>query len=200
MTKSISSLIVLLILASCVKDAVVDSSQDYFPLQVGNFWELSIVGTRTIDQTVTLDGKDYYRMVSVRVWPNGTTSKDTAFYRKSSDGKVYQRGTKSTDEILKFDLTAVVGQPWSYAKDPTRSFNPHPWNVTLNSNIDTTVVKNYTIENCYRYYFDLLQMADDEYNVWLAPGIGIVRERYSGGTPDRIAIKRARINGIERVF
>lgn len=199
MTKLISLLIGLFVLASCTKDAALPVSVDYFPLQVGNFWEMSFVGTRTIDQIVTLDGKDYYRMVSVRVWKSGTVTKDTVFYRKV-EGKVYQRGTKSTDEILRFDLSASSGQTWTYPKDPATTFNPHPWNVTLRTVSDTVHLGNDTLRSCYRYLFDIPQSADEESNIYLAPGIGIVKEVWLGGSPDRIALKRSKINGIEKIY
>jgi hypothetical protein len=200
MTKLISSIIGLVLLASCVKDAVTSTSVDYFPLQVGNYWNLSSIGTRSIDTIVSLNGINYYRMVHVQVGPTGITSRDTTFYRKTTDGKVYERGTKSTDEILKFDLGANSDQTWTYAKDPTISINTYPWNATLKSVIDTVQLGNNTIRNCYRYYYDIPQGADEETTIWLAPGIGFVKEFYSGGTIDRKSLTKVRINGIVRQF
>jgi hypothetical protein len=202
MTKSISfissiAVIGLLFTVSCKKDAVFNSGKDYFPLNVGNYWELSFRGTRTIDQIVNLDGKDYYRMVSVTVWPNGSTTKDTVYYRKTADGKVYQRD-KNTSEILKFDLTASKGKMWHYTTE--NPIYPLPWNATLQNKTDTVVVNNNTLENCYRYYFDYPQTADEESAIWLAPGIGVVREEWIGGPANRIAITKARINGILKEF
>jgi hypothetical protein len=200
MTKFISSLIGLVLLASCVKDTVLPAAVDYFPLQVGNYWVLSFGGTSTIDQIVTLNGIDYYRMIHVQVWPNSSITKDTAFYRKTADGKVYQRGTKSSDEILKYDFGAASGQTWTYAIDPTTTFNPHPMNVTLVSISDTVRLGNDTIRSSYRYYYDVPQTADEETIVWLAPGIGIVKKVYLGGTSDRIALTKAMINGVVKQF
>jgi hypothetical protein len=203
MTKSISfissiAVIGLFLTVSCTKDTVIDSSKDYFPLKVGNYWELSYIGgTRTIDQIVNLDGKDYFRMVRVIVWPNGTTTNDTVYYRKTADGKVYQRN-KTTSEILKFDLTAVKGEMWHYTTE--NPIYPLPWNATLQNKTDTVVVNNNTLETCYRYYFDYPQSVDEESAIWLAPGVGVVRERWTGGGPQRIAIKKARIDGILKEF
>jgi hypothetical protein len=202
MTKLISlfnsiAVIGLFLTVSCKKDAVTDSSKDYFPLKVGNYWELSFLGTRTIDQIVNLDGKAYYRMVSVTVWPSGTTTKDTVYYRKTADGKVYQR-KKTASEILKYDLTASQGQMWHYTTD--NPIYPLPWKATLQNKIDTVMVNGNTLETCYRYYFDYPQSVDEESAIWLAPGIGVVRERWTGGGPQRIAIKKARINGVDIVF
>jgi hypothetical protein len=202
MTKLISlfnsvGVIGLFLTVSCTKDAITDPGKDYFPLKVGNYWELSYLGTRTIDQIVNLGGKDYYRMVSVTTWPSGTTSKDTVYYRKTTDGKVYQRD-KTANEILKYDLTASQGQMWHYTT--VNQIFPLPWNATLQNKIDTVMVNGSTLETCYRYYFDYPQMADEESAIWLAPGIGVVMERWTGGVSQRIAIKKARINGVDIVF
>jgi len=181
-----------LIFTSCKKDNDINSklsmleSDNYFPLSVGNYWKLDYIPRRTIDKTEQLDGINYYRMIS---------EYDTAYYRKSTDGKVYSR-TKSTNEILKFDLKASVGDTWTYKVGNSE----YTWDVTLTSKTDTIKLNNCTFNNCYRFYYDIPQLADEEYVVWLAPGVGFVEEFYLGGTADRKKILKASINNIEIEF
>lgn len=161
-------------------------SNDYFPLHIGNSWSLDFIPERTISKVENLDGKDYYRL---------TSEYDTVFYRKSSDGKVYSR-TKTTNEILKFDLNANVGDTWTYKSDKSN----YTWNVTLTSKSEAVELNSYTFHNCYRFYFDVPQLADEELIILLAPGVGFVEEVYLGGTSDRKILKQVKISGIEIQF
>ena len=156
----------------------------YFPLHEGNFWELSSLGERTIDTTIQLDGYTWYRMVSL----------DTVFYWSAGNGKIYKR-TASTDEILKFDLNAEVGETWSY---PAGS--GFHWNATLQSKCETVTLDNYEFRNCYKFFYDVPELADEEHSVWLAPDVGFVREEYLGGTSEQKILQKVIINGIEIEF
>jgi hypothetical protein len=190
------ALIGLISLASCAKDAVDDLSKDYFPLQVGNYWEFSPYWTDSIDKIEKLDGNDYYRMVSADCKTRSYL--DTVYYRKTADGKVYKRSKRTTGDILKFDLAAQVGQTWNYIlPGPYQSL---PWNATLKSNTDIIPLGNDTIINCYRYFFDIPQMADEEECWLLAPGIGFVVKNNYNGWLGGYKLKKVRINGIVREF
>jgi hypothetical protein len=162
------------------------NGEDYFPLHVGNYWKLSGMPERLVDITETIDNTTYYRIVS---------SWDTTYYRKTDAGKIFER-TKTTGEILKFDLAADAGQTWTY-----ESNNPkYTWRATLLSKNETVELGQTTYKNCYRFYFDIPQMADDEHVIWLAPGIGFIEEYYSGGTAGRKALTKAKIDGVEIEF
>jgi len=110
---SILLIICILLSVSCEKkkDNNIDSSLDlltdkgYSPLQVGNYWHLSYLPERRIDTTEEIEGVAYYRMLS---------DQDTLYYRKSENGKIFRR-TKDSDEIVKFDLSAEVGETWTYS-------------------------------------------------------------------------------------
>ena len=177
-------------------------SEDYLPLQVGNYWELGdkvTSKTMLIDKIENLAGIDYYRMVEkINYTP---ALYDTIYYRKTADGKVYERG-KSTAEVLKFDFSGSLGEHWSYAIDPLltdASWTRFPWVVTFQSKVDTVKRSNYTFENCYSYLYDQIQVADEE-DVWsLAPGIGFVRT-YSPMWGMARRLKKVIINGVETVY
>jgi hypothetical protein len=168
-------------------------SADYLPLQVGNYWELGdkvTTLTMLIDKIETLSGIDYYRLL--------LNHKDTLYFRKTADGKVYERG-KSATEVLKFDFSVSQGDSWSYAIDPesTDALSARfPWNVTFQSKVDTVQRSNYTFQNCYRYYYDQVQEADEEYFWCLAPGIGFVKQTGTGWGIS-IRVKKVIINGVE---
>ncbi len=191
-------LVALYIYTACQKDEVVDNSQDYLPLQVGNYWELNN-GTYTytllIDKIENLDGLDYFRMIRTGQPEN----QDTVYFRRTQDRKIFQRGTKSTDEIVRFNLAADSGEVWNYAKDPTTTWNEEPWTAKLYSKSDTVIRSNVLIKNCYVFSFDIIGIADDpSWAYSLAPGIGFVKYYYCFYPIRRIT--KARINGVEREF
>ena len=183
----------LFMLTSCEKDkSDLDSkidlldSNDYFPLHTGDYWELDFIPKRTIDKEIEIDGIDYFQQNS---------EYGTIFYRKTSDGKIYQK-TETGNEILKFDLNAEIGKAWTYKFDGSDFI----WNATLTSKNETIELDNHTFFNCYRFYFDVPQLADEEHIIWLAPGVGIVEEASFGGTADRKKLNKAGINGVEIHF
>lgn len=183
---------------TCTKESIYTEPEDYLPLKVGNYWEFNGYGMHTttylIDSIVNIDGKDYFRLVSSTT---GYPNNDTVFYRKDPLGKVYAR-SKSLDEVLKFDFSAAVGSHWQNLTDPPYIDN-YPWTVTLNTKSDTVKSNNCTFENCYRFYYDIPQSADEEYGWVLAPGIGFVKQvSYGWGFCYRI--KKVKINGVVREF
>ncbi len=161
-------------------------NEDYFPLHLGNFWELTKIPKMTIDTNETLDGKNYFRMV---------TAFDTVYYRKTTDGKVYER-TKASDEILKFDLSANADDTWTYHDETFEE----GWHVTLVSKTETVELDGVTFENCYRFYFDVPSWADEAHSIWLAPGIGIIEQSFAYGTAGGKVLEKAKIDGVELEF
>ncbi len=190
------ALIALCIFYSCKKDSAVNQIQDYFPLQVGNYWEYKAFNGNTFkyqtDSIKNLDGKDYFRMLrSGFLIQSGS---DTVYYRKDPYWIVYER-RRTTQEILKVNFGVPVGAKWDNGID---IYSGHTWWVTLSSNTDTVKCTNFTFENCYRYYYDVRETADDEYWWFLAPGVGIVKE-LNGSVPASRLVK-SKINGVERVY
>jgi hypothetical protein len=178
-------------LSTCTKDdngiqSKIDlDAEDYFPLHINNYWQLSGFPVRSIAELKTIDNLEYYTMVS---------DEDTTYYRETTDGRVYQR-TKASTEILRFDLGANEGDMWTYPDEDLH----YEWNAVLSGKSETVIVGGRSFENCYRFSFDIPQMADDEHVVWLAPGIGFIEEYYSGGSGQTL-LTEARIDGVEIRF
>ena len=129
---------------------------DYFPLEIGNYWQLDYSDRKEIIKTETIDNKTYFVLVY---------NKDTAFYRTENNKIIVKNSPHS--EAVKFDLTANENDTWSY----------NSWTVKLVSKTDTIVIKDKKVINCYHFYFDIPMMADDEHGIWLAPGIGYIQEQ-----------------------
>jgi hypothetical protein len=125
----------------------------YLPLNVGNYWKLGDSDTRTVTETRVFDQKTYYAI---------TTPYDTSYVRNEK-GKIieYYKGKNS----VKFDLTAHVNTTWQY----------RDYKVTLTNKTDSIKIGGQTIKNCYRFYFDVPAVMDEEHAVWLAPGIGFIQ-------------------------
>jgi len=189
------SLIASFSFIKCQKDSAVNQSDDYFPLQVGNYWEFKAFNGRTftyqIDSIKNLDGKDYFRMLrSGFLIPFGA---DTVYYRKDPASVVYER-RRTTQEVVKVNFGVPVGTKWDNGIDNSG----HTKWVSIGSKTDTVKCTNFTFENCYRYFYNVEETADDEYWWFLAPGVGIVKDMNASFPASRIV--RARINGVETVY
>jgi hypothetical protein len=186
------ALIALFVFSSCQKDdQVVNSIDDYFPLQVGNYWEFKSYNGQTfkyqIDSVKNLDGVNYFRMLR--------SATDTIYYRKDPYWKVYER-RRTTAEVLKFDFGVPAGYRWALPPDP--AFNNRIWMITLQSKTDTVKSNHDTFEHCCRYYIDIETVADEEYWWVLAPGVGFVKNWNAWFPPSRLI--KAKINGVEREY
>lgn len=147
-------------LSACKENKVSLEGLDnfYLPLAVGNYWKIDKVNTRTITETKVFDQKTYYAI---------TSSYDTSYVRNEGDKIVeYYKGKTS----VRFDLTADVNATWKY----------RDYVVKLTSKTDTITIGGEAIKNCYRFYFDIPAMADDEHAIWLAPGIGFIQQECYG--------------------
>lgn len=71
---------------------------------------------------------------------------------------------------------------------------------TLISKTESIELNSSTLNNCYRFYFDIPEVADEEHVVWLDPVIGIVEEAYFGGILERRKLSKAKIDGVEVEF
>ena len=137
------------------------ASEDYFPIHIGDSLQITEFPVRTFDALEIIEGIEYFRQVS---------DHSTTWYRKTSTGKVYQKRADE-DEYLRFDLSADIDEKWTY-KEKAEGFT---WHAKLMSKSDTVLIDDYLFTDCYRFYYDIEETADEEHTVWLAPGIGIVR-------------------------
>jgi hypothetical protein len=148
-------MIVSLFLSACKENKISLDGLDnhYLPLEVGNYWKLDKIDTRTVTETKVFDQKTYYVI---------TTAYDTSYVRNEGDKIVeYYKGQTS----IRFDLTAKVNDTWQYRN----------YTVKLTSKTETITIGGQAIKNCYRFYFDVPALADEEHAIWLAPGIGFIQ-------------------------
>ena len=169
-------MIVSLFLSACKENKVSLEGLDnfYLPLAVGNYWKIDGKDTRTVTETKVFDLKTYYAI---------TTSYDTSYVRNEG-GKIveYYKGKTS----VRFDLTADVNDTWQYGD----------YKVTLTSKTETITIGGQKIKNCYRFYFDVPYMADEEHAIWLAPSIGFIQQEclgYCAGGKNKL--KEVKIDG-----
>lgn len=177
-------------------------AQDYLPLQVGNYWELSdgkYSSSILIDNTEKLNGIDYFRLVrknNPSLW-GGT---DTVYVRKTSNGIVYQRFKTSTLEPPLFYLAAVTGEVWF--EWPHQSY---PQYGKLSNKTDSVKRNGVVFTDCFRFeYYPGVYTGGSstvEWDYWLAPNLGFVKflPQLPLLGPARRLIK-SRINGIEQTY
>ena len=155
------------------------AGNDYLPISNGNYWKMQYAEKRAIDGKTKIDGKEYYVMQD---------GEYKFFYRKEKN-KVW---VKEFDDPpgIKFDLNAKINDTWKY----------NDWNVTLISKTDTVFINKKFITNCYSFYLDIPEMVDDEHIIWLAPGIGFIKEECPEWAFPVKRLEKAKINGNEMVF
>ena len=171
----------LMLLVSCTKEETskIPISGDYLPMQVNNYWEIEHISITSITGTRVIDNKTYFEFVQ---------GSDTSYYRNENN-KIYTRHLKEA-ESLKFDLTANVNQSWEYQN----------WIVTLKSKTDTLLINHTKVPNCYKFFFDILGGADDEHNIWLAPGIGFIKMNCGFCPYPFLNLIKANIDSVEITF
>jgi hypothetical protein len=163
-------------LLSCDKnDEPSTPASEYLPLKTGNYWQfehdtakMEVVGTQILNQ------KNYYLL---------RYHEDTTFYR-IEDSRIYVM-VPGQHESVKFRLDARVNGAWTCGA----------YVVTLMSKTDTIAINDQKIPGCFAFYFDVPVMIDEEYSIWLAPGIGFVQQA-CGECPYPVRkLVKARING-----
>ncbi|WP_235298777.1 hypothetical protein [Portibacter marinus] len=177
----------LIILISCTKE-IDEAAADYFPLHVGNEWDY-IKGLQVlIDVKETINGKEYFRFIE-----SYDTGTDTSYYRNERN-KIYKT-TGNGHEYLLFDLEKRVGKHWKLSFTPDTEFEYKAEIQDKNYRLETS---NHTFENCYHFYYDFPDAIDDEFSIFLAPGIGIVQEQ--GQVRPESGLNRVIIDGEETFF
>lgn len=180
----VAGLCITLLFSSCSKEEFHSGSSDYFPLSTGNYWQLGDRIRYEVVKEEELKGKKYF-LVSTGY--NGTWY-DSTWYRADND-KVYAipSRTEHLDEQLMFDLTAREGDSWAF----------NDYTVTLQGTKEKITFQGKIVTNCYLFYVDIPWMADEEYWVWLAPGIGFIQQKCSYCIDPVSTLKNARVNGVE---
>jgi hypothetical protein len=154
----------------------VSFGEDYFPLQEGNVWYLSSI-PEYIEEKVIINNVEYYKF---------RYSTDYFYYRKDISGKVYGKSSES-EEFLKYDLQADVGDSWIYE-------DQFKFKVILESKTETVKAPIGTFYNCYKFSFYGLNVIDADHSIWLAPEVGKVKTKsISWGIESHLL--KAKVNG-----
>ena len=158
------------------KPTVIKPENDYLPLANGNYWKMSHGEKWIIDGTKVVDGREFFIL----------KDDEHEFLYHKEGGKIW---VKEFDDPpgVKFDLDANVNDTWKYNK----------WNIILISKTDSVTIHNHLICNCYHFYLDIPLMTDDEHSIWLATGIGFVKEECPEWAFPVIMLDEAKINGKE---
>lgn len=185
-----ASFFLCLITFSCSEEIASEESSspdssEYFPLTVGNYWQLGGKFSYEVTGNEDLKGKNYH---AIRSSYEITSYRDSTFYRVKR-GKVYAipGNDASGGEEVKFDLTAKKGDSWAF----------RTYTVTLQSTEEEITFKGEKIKNCYRFFLDDPRTADEEHWIFLAPGIGFVQYECSFCIQPVATLTKARINGVE---
>ena len=177
--KSLTAIVVIsIILLSCDKndDNDVSLTNDYLPLEIGNYWQLDYLEKREIVGTKKINDKNYYLM---------QYQNDTSYYRIEND-KIYVIEFEDAESI-KFNLLADVNDTWNF----------NSYTVKMVSKSDSIIINNQKFINCYQFYFDIPVMVDEEHSIWLAPGIGFIQEQCGECLHQIKKLDKAKINGQE---
>lgn len=149
----------MLVIFSCEKEnpALTESSIDYLPLQVDNYWNFEMAGKYLVKTTHPLNGKEYVEIIN-----NNTSS----YYRKEGN-KVYVREfTLDNTEEMKFDLGAKTNDTWRYG----------PGQVTLLKRNAIVTIGEMQVDSCLEFLFHNDQLMDYNHTIWLAPRIGFIQK------------------------
>jgi hypothetical protein len=176
----------LMVLGACKKDeSDTNLGYSYFPLSVGNNWQVEQTYLREIQGKTLIEGKEYYIMVI-----NG----DSSYYR--NDGNIVWSRSLDSEEFPLFKFNIPAGTTWSSTLIPGGS----NWNITLLSKTDSITINGRLITNCYRYFFNIPSAVDDEHTVTLAPGIGYIEEDCGFCPNPKRQLQHATIDGVQITF
>jgi hypothetical protein len=203
MKKTILFVVVALLAFSCHEDddTVQIVGDDYFPLQVGNYWEyepasnmdLSTKDAKSIiTGTKVIDGHEYAVMVRTFGYAHADYV-DTVYYRTTSDGFVYSRTNRDDEESNVYRLAASKGDSWIVDED----YFSFEGRMAV-TEVAPIILNTTTIDDCKTFYFNVETMADEEHYVIIGPGYGIIQSGSAWGF-DRI-LKKAFIDGQEYNF
>lgn len=173
-------------------------NRSYLPLEVGNYWEFAALGTqdqgiiehREVVGKETIGDHVYYLVVST--WSvYSSRSTDSVYYRIADDGYVYKLRKDSIGEMQDIRLNAEDGDTWSY------TYLGYETMITC-SEVEIELGST-SVPGCKSYLLDVLQWADEEYTIVLAPSLGFVKE-FSNAWGGGKRLKKVRIDGGIRSF
>ncbi|HVO73608.1 MAG TPA: FG-GAP-like repeat-containing protein [Ignavibacteriaceae bacterium] len=147
-------ILILFFLTSLVR------AQNYYPLQVGNVRYLGGSASVILDKD-TIKGKEYFKNL------NG------GYERVDQLGNVLRLGYDSTEYIW-LKLNACENEEWEF--QVSDSHGTLGCIGKLKSKNEIVQTPDTVFTKCYYYTFHYLNVIDADYAVFLAPGVGIVKD------------------------
>jgi hypothetical protein len=192
MKRIVPFILMCVLIDSCVNDDSFPAihSDDYLPLEVGNYWEFqgSAAGDankftirREVVGTENLEGENYFVVVTgnENYW-------DTTYYRKDNQRYVFMT-RRAGNEYNIFRLDAGDKTQWVASSAD--------WNYHIDVKVESVQIGDRDFTNVKIYSYDDPHMADEEHFISLAPGIGFVKEgSYAWGITYQLS--GARIHGV----
>lgn len=172
----------------------ISGNSSYLPLEIGNSWDFQPLTNPPgalihceVTGLASINSHQYYLLVTSSTYSD-RTYKDSAYYRIDNNGFVYIYDKNQPNlEANRFRLNAQNGDTWTYPVDNNSV-------ATIKTTVGPLVVGSTEIAKCKSYYFDVVNWADEEYTITLAPGIGFVKE-YSNAWGMGQILKSAKIHG-----
>jgi hypothetical protein len=195
MHKSVQFLGVSLLFTACTYNNIITEvrpESNYLPLEIGNSWDFkTLYGSpytrihREVMGKATVNNREYYLLVTTSSY---STIPDSAYYRIDNNGFVYiHRYFQGNFEDNRFRLNANNGDSWTFPVDSNSI-------ATIKTTAESLILGNTEIKDCKSYFFNVLNWADEEYTITLAPGIGFAKE-YSNAWGFGQILKSAKIHG-----
>lgn len=202
-------LIFIIVFISCDKNPVTpESSNDYFPIQVGNSWTFEKTYydtvqkhrevTYSITKSVKIDGKEYFAFDN---WPEFILfplvhyfDMDSVFIRNDENGNVIISANKNEFTFIKFDPSlAGTGMDIIELFDEitqTKSI----WQSAIYDANRVLETEHRKLTNGFRMVFLEFNTVGSQTDVFFFPGFCIVRMYYFAYSRDW-KLKEAIING-----
>jgi len=191
-------ILMMAVVVGCHYDSItyeIPMTKNYLPLEVGNYWNFKTTGGsptqvdlhREVVSLVTINNNQYYLLVNSLLDAN-QVYKDSTYYRIEDNGFVYTYRKSQPDfEENPFRLNGTNHDTWTF---PMQGKDQTQMTLTFGS----LWLGNVEIADCKSYFFNVPKIADEEYTITLAPGIGFVKE-YSDAWGVGQVLQSARING-----
>ena len=169
------------LLASCMGQ----NELDYHPMSVGSKWEylgkmkrgpgeiISVKSTGLIEGKETINGKEYYKLVTVYEGASGFPPKTVSYLRKTEDGIYLLAGEqKDKPELLSAPLPLKVGKTWELA-----THSPTVKGEYRVEGIETVSLNDEKYTDCLKIYLQQETNGVKGGRIdYIAPNIGVIKQ------------------------
>jgi hypothetical protein len=192
----------LVICNSCKKDKIESDrfrdaviSPNLYPLEVGNYWEYGYMKEEITD-SINLNGHIYFIKISFPL--NIDTSNinyyvDTNYYRNNGTSTFYKHRINDA-ELLLYDFSMSKGDEITIPYNNFDAQRNDSEKILLSEKFDTVHLNILIVDSCYKFYYDVIQWADEEHTEWVKPGLGVVK-RLSNGWGIKNLLTKAKVGG-----